>query len=169
MVNLQDLERVAEVFGNAAPPSRVDGRDALTAEEVRLWLADAEELDTTDPTAQRGIITLERLLITVTRISNIPTETALLPNYPNPFNPETWIPYQLKTPAHVTLTIHDVHGRTVQSLEIGSQPAGLYQTRDRAAYWDGRNRYGEPVATGVYFCTLNAGNFTATRRMLVNK
>ena len=67
------------------------------------------------------------------------------------------------------LTIHDVYGRTVQTLEIGYQPTGVYRSRDRAAYWDGRNEGGEAVATGVYFCTLSAGDFSATRRMLVGK
>ena len=145
------------------------GLETLTAEDVRKWLADAQELETTDSAVKRGIIALKRLLTPLTKELRVPTETALLPNYPNPFNPETWIPYQLKTPAHVTLTIHDVHGRRVQTLEIGYQPEGLYQSRDRAAYWDGRNQLGEPVATGIYFSTLTAGNFTATRRMLVNK
>ena len=136
---------------------------------MRKWLADAEVLETTDSAVKKGIIVLERLLTALTQESSIPDETALLPNYPNPFNPETWIPYQLKVPADVTLTIHDVTGQTVQTLEVGYQPAGLYQSRNRAAYWDGRNQYGEPVATGVYFCTLTAGDFTTTRRMLVNK
>ena len=153
----------------AAPSSHAGGRETLMAEDVRKWLADAEGLERTDPTVQRGIITLERLLTVLTERSAILTETALLPNYPNPFNPETWISYQLKEPAHVTLTIHDVHGGTVKTLEIGYQPAGLYQSRNRAAYWDGRNQYGEPVATGIYFCTLTANDFTTTRRMLVNK
>ena len=170
VVNLKDLELVAGALGDAAAPSsHAGGRGALTAEDVKKWLNDAKQLETADPTVQRGIITLERLLTALTRGANIPTETALLPNYPNPFNPETWIPYQLKQPAHVTLTIHDVHGRAVQTLEIGYQPAGLYQSRYRAAYWDGRNQYGEPVATGIYFCTLTADDFTTTRRMLVNK
>ena len=126
-------------------------------------------LETTNPAVQKGIIALERLLTALTEESRIPAETALLPNYPNPFNPETWIPYQLKTPADVTLTIHDVHGRVVRSLAAGFQPAGVYRSRDRAVYWDGRNERGESVATGVYFCTLAAGDFSATRRMLVNK
>jgi hypothetical protein len=170
-VNLQDLELVAEAFGNAAasPSSQADGLETFAAERVRAWMDAAEELDTTDPTVQKGIIVLEKLLASLTEPPRIPKETVLLPNYPNPFNPETWIPYQLKTPTHVTLTIHDLHGRTVQTLEIGFQSAGLYQSRDRAAYWDGHNRYGEPVATGIYFCTLTADVFTATRRMLVNK
>ena len=98
-----------------------------------------------------------------------PTGTALLPNYPNPFNPETWIPYQLREAADVRLTIYDVHGRVVRTLAVGFQPAGVYRNRDRAAYWDGRNEHGESVATGVYFCTLAAGDFRASRRMLVSK
>ena len=171
VVNLLDLELVAWAFGNAAasPPSRAAGLETLTPEDMRKWLADAKRLESTDPTVQRGIIVLERLLTALTRGSSIPTETALLPNYPNPFNPETWMPYQLKAPADVVLTIHDATGQTVQTLEVGYKPAGLYQSRNRAAYWDGRNQYGEPVATGVYFCTLTAGDFTTTRRMLVNK
>jgi len=99
----------------------------------------------------------------------MPAETALLPNYPNPFNPETWIPYQLKRPADVTLAIYDLNGGTVRTLAAGYQPAGVYRSRESAAYWDGRNQRGETVANGVYFCTLRAGDFTATRKMLVEK
>ena len=98
-----------------------------------------------------------------------PMETALLANYPNPFNPETWIPYQLEKPAEVVLTIYDMSGERVRTLVAGHQPAGVYHSRSRAAYWDGRNQQGEPVANGVYFCTLKAGNFIATRKMLVGK
>ena len=99
----------------------------------------------------------------------IPSETALLANYPNPFNPETWIPYQLAVPAEVTLTIFDMNGGTVRRLEVGHQSAGMYQSRGRALYWDGRNQSGESVASGLYFYTLRAGEFTATRKMLVQK
>ena len=98
-----------------------------------------------------------------------PTETVLLPNYPNPFNPETWIPYQLSNPAGVTLHIYSVNGTLVRTLALGHQPAGMYQSRTRAAYWDGRNALGEPVASGLYFYTFTAGDFTATRRMLILK
>ena len=100
---------------------------------------------------------------------HLPKETALLVNYPNPFNPETWIPYQLATPADVSLTIYDIQGGVVRDLDLGHQRAGMYQTRARAAYWDGRNAVGEPVASGVYFYTLTAGDFTATRKMLILK
>ena len=100
---------------------------------------------------------------------HLPKETALLVNYPNPFNPETWIPYQLATPADVSLTIYDIQGGVVRDLDFGHQRAGMYQSRARAAYWDGRNAVGEPVASGVYFYTLKAGEFTATRKMLIRK
>ena len=99
----------------------------------------------------------------------IPEETSLLSNYPNPFNPETWIPYQLSEPADVTLTIYDIHGRVVRALDLGHQRAGMYHSRSRAAHWDGRNAVGEPVASGLYFYTLKAGDFTATRKMLIRK
>lgn len=99
----------------------------------------------------------------------LPDETALLVNYPNPFNPETWIPYQLAESAEVTLHIYAANGALVRTLRLGHQPAGIYWYRSRAAYWDGKNEVGEPVASGVYFYTLTAGDFTATRKMLIRK
>ena len=98
-----------------------------------------------------------------------PTATLLLPNYPNPFNPETWMPYQLEKPSEVALKIYDANGQSIRTLRVGYQPAGMYRSRDRAAYWDGRNQQGETVANGVYFFTLTAGDFTATHKMLVSK
>ena len=99
----------------------------------------------------------------------LPTETVLLSNYPNPFNPETWIPYQLAEPAAVTLTIYTVNGGVVRWLSLGYQPAGIHQSRSRAAYWDGRNETGEVVASGIYFYTLSAGDFNSTRKMFIRK
>ena len=98
-----------------------------------------------------------------------PAKTTLLPNYPNPFNPETWIPYQLAKPADVTLTIYNVRGVMVRQLALGHRAAGVYYSRTRAAHWDGKNNLGEKVAAGLYFCTLRAGDFTATRKMLIRK
>ena len=98
-----------------------------------------------------------------------PNETALLSNYPNPFNPETWIPYQLAKAADVTLTIYDVRGREVRRLALGHRPAGFYRSHGRAAHWNGRNQLGEKVATGLYFYTLTADDFTATGKMLIQK
>ena len=102
-------------------------------------------------------------------LQEIPTETELLRNYPNPFNPETWIPYRLAEDAFVTLTIYDGSGQVVRTLDIGYQAASVYESRSKAAYWDGRNDLGESVASGVYFYTLTAGNFSATRKMLILK
>ena len=99
----------------------------------------------------------------------IPSETELLPNYPNPFNPETWIPYRLAEDAFVTLTIYDLSGQVVRTLDVGHRIASAYESRSKAIYWDGRNGLGEQVASGVYFYILTAGDFSATRRMLILK
>ena len=99
----------------------------------------------------------------------IPGTTRLLANYPNPFNPETWIPYQLAKPAEVRVSIYATDGKLVRTLTLGHLSAGVYQNRSRAAYWDGKNEVGESVASGVYLCTLEAGDFTATRKMLIRK
>ena len=99
----------------------------------------------------------------------IPEKTVLLPNYPNPFNPETWIPYHLSEPAAVTLTIYSIDGKVVKHLHLGNQAAGYYRTKNRAIYWDGRNNFGEPVGSGVYFYSLNVGNSILTKKMLIRK
>ena len=97
----------------------------------------------------------------------IPTQSALHPNYPNPFNPETWLPYQLSDDSHVISWIYDPMGRVIRHLDLGEKPSGYYLSKGRAAYWDGKNRLGEQVASGIYFYQLQADNFTATRKMLV--
>ena len=99
----------------------------------------------------------------------IPKKTALLANYPNPFNPETWIPYHLAKATKVTLHIYAGDGTRVRTLSLGHQAAGIYKNKSRAAYWDGKNALGEPVSSGVYFYTLTAGDFTATRKLLILK
>ena len=98
-----------------------------------------------------------------------PKLTQLLQNFPNPFNPETWIPYQLETSADVTLQIYDMSGDLVRTLDLGFKGEGFYMTRSRAAYWDGRNNLGEQVASGVYFYSLHTPDFSATRKMLILK
>ena len=96
-------------------------------------------------------------------------ENTLLANYPNPFNPETWIPYELSEAADVLVSIYSVNGHLVRRLDLEHQVAGVYRNRSRAVYWDGRNTFGERVASGLYFYTLTAGDFTATRKMLIRK
>ena len=99
----------------------------------------------------------------------IPAETELLRNYPNPFNPETWIPYHLSEDADVKLTIYDINGEVVRDIDVGHQIAAKYDTRSKAIYWDGRNRFGEQVASGIYFYHLDAGDFSGTRKMVILK
>ena len=197
VVNIQDLVLVAGAFGEgaAAPSARAVSRARLTVSDVEGWLIEARAVSSVsqdrliltsfsrqthllsdsgsgEPELQRGrslsylrgLAVLEQLLASL-----MPKATALLPNYPNPFNPETWIPYQLANPAEVTVTIYAANGAVVRMLDLGHRRAGSYASRHRAAYWDGRNAHGEPVASGVYFYTLTAGDFTATRKMGIRK
>ena len=113
---------------------------------------------------QRTLAFLQSLLASVT-----PQETRLLPNYPNPFNPETWIPYELATATDVKILIYDARGTLVRQLELGHQPEGYYTDRTRAAYWDGRNALGERVASGIYFYQLRGNEASALRKMLIVK
>ena len=166
VVNIADLVLVAGALGTsaAAPSLYPQALEMLTAIDVKQWLSAAQQFDLMDATSQRGILFLQQLLATLT-----PKETALLANYPNPFNPETWIPYHLAKDADVTLHIYAVNGTLVRTLELGHQAAGLYQNRSRAAYWDGKNAFGESVSSGVYFYTFTADDFSATRKMLIRK
>ena len=166
VVNIQDLILVAGAFDTttSAPTAHPQLPETLTAGEVQRWLRGAKALEHKEATMAKGIVVLKDLLALLT-----PAETVLLHNYPNPFNPETWIPYQLKTPAAVRIAIYDPRGVLVRELSLGYQAAGWYTSRTRAAYWDGRNTVGEPVANGLYFYTLTAGDFSATRRMVILK
>ena len=168
-VNISDLILVAqnlgELSGIAAAPSVLALRSiGLDAAIVQAWIAQAQVENDGSLAFQRGIENLQQLLALLT-----PEQTALLANYPNPFNPETWIPYQLSQASDVQIGIYAINGTLVRTLNLGHQPAGVYQQRTRAAYWDGRNQLGESVASGVYFYTLTAGDFTATRKMLIAK
>ena len=166
VVDIVDLILVAVALGEVAgaPAAHAEVFSMLTAEEVEQWLIEAKQLQIEDPNYFRGILFLEQLLAMLT-----PKKTVLLPNYPNPFNPETWIPYQLADPADVTVTIYASDGTVVRTLALGHQSIGIYQDKSRAVYWDGKNEVGEPVASSVYFYTLTAGEFTATRKMLIMK
>ena len=166
VVDIIDLVQVAGAIGNtaAAPAGHHLALTNLTPADVEGWLIQAQGLDLTDIRTQKGILFLEQLLVSL-----VPKETALLTNYPNPFNPETWIPYQLANDADVTLTIYDTKGTPVRQFDLGYQSAGYYTGRTKAAYWDGRNEIGESVASGVYFYQLQAGDYTDLRRMVILK
>ena len=143
IVNIVDLVLVAGAFDAeaAAPSAQPQTLELLTAAEVRQWLSQAQQLTLMNPAYLRGITILEQLLTAL-----VPTETVLLPNYPNPFNPETWIPYHLAKGADVTLTIYNTAGAVVRSIDVGYKPAAVYESRSKAIYWDGKNEFGEQVA-----------------------
>ena len=166
VVNVLDLVLIAGMFQDtaAAPSAQPQVPETLTAVEVQGWLTDARGLEVRDLIVKRGFLVLEQLLVFLT-----PKETELLANYPNPFNPETWIPYRLAEDAVVTLTIYDPSGRVVRTLDVGRRIAAAYESRSKAIYWDGRNALGEEVASGVYFYHLSAGDYSATRRMGILK
>ena len=169
-VDVDDFIAVAEAVDAAAGAPAIARGDiktgSLQAADVQRWIRDAKAANV-DPA---GIAALERLLTSLSRRDlPVPKETVLLANYPNPFNPETWIPYQLSETAEVTVSIYSADGKLVRTLELGQVPAGIYQNRSRAAYWNGQNEQGEPVASGVYFYTLKAGEFSATRKMVIRK
>ena len=165
-VNTADLLVVAGALeaATAASPARPDSVATLNEAVVKQWLFQAQELGLTDAVSQNGILFLERLIAVL-----LPTKTALLPNYPNPFNPETWIPYRLAERSNVRFTIYDANGELVKRIDLGHQPAGSYTDRSHAVYWDGHNQQGEVVASGVYFYTMSTEDFAETRKMLIQK
>ena len=175
VVSILDLVLAAGVFEDAAaaPSAQPQVPETLTTVEVQQWLTDARALEVRDAIMKRGFAILEQLLVSLT-----PRETELLANYPNPFNPETWIPYRLAEDAFVTLTIYDLSGRVVRTLDMGHRIASAYENWSKAIYWDGRNRLGERVASGVYFYQLRVensrsetrvGDYSATRKMVILK
>ncbi len=172
LVNLIDLLIVASEIGAAAAPAlsknQIEAYN-LTAKDLTAWIRLAKQLNLAEPKLQQGIHVLEQLLAILSTQDELPEITALLPNYPNPFNPETWIPYQLARPAKVAISVHSADGKLVRVLELGQLSAGIYDTKSRAAHWDGRNEFGEAVSSGVYFYTLTTSDFTATGKMLIRK
>ena len=171
-VNVLDLVAVYQHSSWGGPVTATNVRDAnapvangsLEPATIQTWIDLARVEDDGSAIFNLGITNLEALLA-----SRIPSQTKLLLNYPNPFNPETWIPYQLVEATEVTMTIHSMNGSLIRTLELGHQAAGTYKNKSQAAYWDGRNEFGEQVASGLYFYTLTAGNFSATGKMLVRK
>ena len=171
-VNILDLIFVAEHLSqNAAAPSQIDliKLPPSTAKEVTAAQRALGELEAI-PNKSPGVeLAIELLRYYLSVASQHVQETKILPNYPNPFNPDTWIPYQLSEGSTVTVKIYDVTGSLVRTIQVGHKPVGYYLTRERAVYWDGRNEKGESVSSGVYFYTLTTDDYTETRRMVIVK
>ena len=148
---------------------------ATQSEEDKLMKTIAQLESTTLNGEQKRVLEqLKRLVFK----EPIPKHTAPLQNFPNPFNPETWLPYQLAQDALVTIHIYNAKGQLIRTIALGNKNAGFYITKSKAAYWDGRSIYGEKVASGVYYYTLQvgeaiprigAGEFKATRKMVIMK
>ncbi|MCG9134593.1 T9SS type A sorting domain-containing protein [Candidatus Poribacteria bacterium] len=157
IIDIIDLVLVAGSLGNisGAPSIREN-------HQIAQWIEEAKRINSDDLVFQKGILALEQLL-------RKPPETKLLSNYPNPFNPETWIPYQLSEPSNITLSIHSIEGNVIRTLSLGYKQQGLYHDRNKAIYWDGRNDVGETVSSGIYFYTLITKNSTQTKKMLILK
>ena len=167
-VDILDLLAVAQNLGASttglAPSVESWHLSMLNSTMIQEWIGMAYAANDGSLAFQLGIANLKRLLAAMH-----PDTTALLANYPNPFNPETWIPYQLAHDTNVTLTIYDIRGAVVRRLDLGHQMAGYYADRIKAAYWDGRNNLGESVGSGVYFYQLQAEDFSAIRKMVILK
>ena len=178
------LVTIRNVRTNAVMKTRVRGNyfAAATADlNYRSVVAVGDRLELT-VTDTHGNIASEKFNFTVNPMNlenaflnvtldgiGMPKQNFLLQNYPNPFNPETWIPYNLSEDGQVSISIYDAKGTLIRTFSLGYRSAGFYQNRERAAYWDGRNHLGEPVASGVYFYQLIAPSFQQTRRMLILK
>ena len=120
-------------------------------------------------TVTKEDVKLGRIILSNLTAKAIPKYSKLMQNWPNPFNPETWIPFQLSKDADVTLTIYDIHGRLVHRFDLGYVPAGIYRMKDNAIHWNGTNSAGERVSSGVYFYHIRAGGFSASRKMVILK
>ena len=171
-VNVLDLVLVAEQLGQnvAASPSQVDLVESGVSTEVIMAVQRSLRVLEAGPEKSNAVQrTIQYLRLWLENVNQNVTETKLFPNYPNPFNPETWIPYQLAETVDVSVKVYDISGHLVRSISVGLKPVGYYLTRERAAYWDGRNEVGEPVSSGVYFLQFIADDFSATRQVVIIK
>ena len=171
-VNVSDLGHIgSHLSGNAAAPAlSIDDSNLVVSYHSSAVTRQFQALAALESLSypSRGVdIARDLLKVWLFHIKPSVTETRLLPNYPNPFNPETWIPYELAESAHVRVRIYDTTGHLVRELDLGTKLANSYISREQAAYWDGRNDIGEEVSSGIYFYTLEAGNYRTTRRMVV--
>ncbi len=178
--NLSTGASVSVVSGGEGDAGQYDVTFVDTKAARAAQVGDVLEIKAESPNPLIGVQPL-RHIVSVDDVKNsriqltelvtyeIPAKTELLLNYPNPFNPETWIPFRLAEDSQVSLTIYDRTGRVVRSVDVGHRPAAVYESRAKAIYWDGRNDFGERVASGMYFYTLTAKDFSATRRMVILK
>ncbi len=169
-IGILDIIAIAQNIDDTtvAPSNIIYSKKTSTKELMSLmintWIAKAQTINDGSISFLKGIAKLQELLTSLN-----PANTILLNNYPNPFNPETWIPFHLGKPTEVTITIYNTGGMIIRTLELGYKDAGFYTSPTQAAYWNGKNSYGERVSSGIYYYTLTTDNYSATRKMLIIK
>ena len=168
-VNIFDLVIVAGNFGKSlvvAAPA-MTAKIELTTEQKHHIASAIDQLE-----SNANLSSAEEMVLNVLKSilpEKLPTQTQLLANYPNPFNPETWIPFQLAKDSTVTAKIYDVTGKQIRMIELGHLPAENYVESGKAIYWDGKTETGELVSSGTYFYQIEAGDYTDTRKMVILK
>ena len=169
-VNIFDLVMVAGNFGKsnvAAAPTVLANKLKFTSQQKWSIQSAIVELEGILARSQAEELVLNLLVAMLPE--RLPEQTQLLPNYPNPFNPETWIPFELSQDSKVSVTIYDVVGTPVRTISVGYLQAGSYVKQSRAIYWDGKTDTGERVASGTYFYTLRTAGYTSTQKMIILK
>ena len=165
-IDILDLITVAQHFGESEGPLAAPMRGATYADgaQIARWIAQGRAAKDGSMAFERGLAVLEGLLREI-----VPPRTSLLAAYPNPFNPDVWIPYELSAAESITVTIYDANATAVRRYDLGVLPAGLYTTRASAVHWDGRNAVGERATSGAYFIELRAGSTRQVRRIILRK
>ena len=168
-VNIFDLVMVAGNFGKsavAAAPTMIARIELTTQQKYHVASAiDQLEYNLNRSNAEELVFNLLKAILP----ERLPTETQLLPNYPNPFNPETWIPFELSQDSEVSVTIYNVAGTPVRNIRMEHLEVGSYVSQSKAAYWDGKTDAGERVASGTYFYTLKTADYVSTQKMIILK
>ena len=168
-VNIFDLVIVAGNFGKSlvVTAPAMTAKIELTTEQKHHIASAIDQLE-----SNANLSSAEEIALNVLKSilpERLPTQTQLLANYPNPFNPETWIPFQLAQDSIVTVKIYDVTGKQIRMIQLGHVPAGNYVESNRAIYWDGRSENGEQVSSGSYFYQLQVDEYTETKKMVILK
>ena len=178
VVDVYDFVKVGAKFGWTYDPistgvipavarSRIGPTNQVSVDFLKKVLDQVKQHPLTD---MPDFVKTRQLLLSLIGVTELaPVETRLLANYPNPFNPETWIPFELADDASVAIRIYGQRGNVVRHLDVGYRPAGYYVARDKAVYWDGKNNKGESLSSGTYFYQISAGIYSATRKMIVLK
>ena len=167
LINIFDLVLIANNFGQTLSGAPNQIKLALTNQQTNRLSKVIKQLQNKIDLSVIEASILELLIPFVKQ--QTPDVTKLLTNYPNPFNPETWIPFQLSNNSIVTITIYSIEGYLVRQFNLGQKLAGRYLSQKQAVYWNGKSQTGETMGSGTYFYQLQAGDYIEVRKMLILK